>query len=362
MRNRYGLIGVAGLAAAVVLIALPWLGGSATQASAAAIFRAAIDAASHLQSVHMQIRARTNGHDNFEQVDLGADFVAHDLWKDFGPPPRWRVEKPGRVTVMDGAASTLFVQTPAHPEGLVSRGGPDTGYVNWMLDLLDVHRVLDTQLRLADELGWETQVEQNLDAAGDAVLVVTVEAKAQGDFTNDYTRNKTINASDNLRVYRFDAQTHHLLGLTVAVHTDRGNVRVLEITDIAYNVPLSDDLFTLRAPPGAFSAVDAEILPDNDKYARMTPHEVATAVFTACQIEDWDEVLKFAPIDQLPDGLKAQVAGLELMSIGEPFQSGEYVGWYVPYEIRLRNGELKSGNLSLRKDNAAGRYVFDGGF
>ena len=52
----------------------------------------------------------------------------------------------------------------------------------------------------------------------------------------------------------------------------------------------------------------------------------------------------------------------EIITIGEPFQSGRYPGWFVPYEIKLNSGEIKAHNLALRNDNDAGRYVVDGGF
>jgi hypothetical protein len=49
---------------------------------------------------------------------------------------------------------------------------------------------------------------------------------------------------------------------------------------------------------------------------------------------------------------------LEVVSIGEPFQSGKYPGWYVPYEIKLRPTDI---NVRVSNTNAANRYVFDGG-
>ncbi len=90
----------------------------------------------------------------------------------------------------------------------------------------------------------------------------------------------------------------------------------------------------------------------------MTPKEVAEALFTACAEENWDEFQKYWPDS---GQMKDYLGGLEIISIGEPFQKGAYPGWFVPYEIKLKNGHVKKHNLAIRNDNAAKRYMFDGG-
>ena len=59
--------------------------------------------------------------------------------------------------------------------------------------------------------------------------------------------------------------------------------------------------------------------------------------------------------------IRQHLGGLTVVSLGEPFRSEFYIGWFVPYEIRLGDGTVKSRNLALRNDNAAHRYVVDGG-
>ena len=101
-----------------------------------------------------------------------------------------------------------------------------------------------------------------------------------------------------------------------------------------------------------------EVLHNNEKYKKMTPKEVAEALFTACAEENWDEFQKYWPDS---GQMKDYLGGLEIISIGEPFQKGAYPGWFVPYEIKLKNGHVKKHNLAIRNDNAAKRYMFDGG-
>ena len=51
-----------------------------------------------------------------------------------------------------------------------------------------------------------------------------------------------------------------------------------------------------------------------------------------------------------------------MISIGEPFQSGLYPGWYVPYDIVLADGTHKQFKLAVRNDNPPRRWLQDGGF
>ena len=94
---------------------------------------------------------------------------------------------------------------------------------------------------------------------------------------------------------------------------------------------------------------DPENLPklDDEKYTQMTPMEVAQAFFQACADENWQEVLKFRPTSLVPQWLRDKYGGLEIISIGEPFKTDEYHGWYVPYEVRLKSGRIKKWNLAL---------------
>ncbi len=95
----------------------------------------------------------------------------------------------------------------------------------------------------------------------------------------------------------------------------------------------------------------------------MGPKEVAHAFFQACANEDWGEFSKFFVASEVDQRLKNILGGLEIISIGEPFKSGLYPGWFVPYEIRFKHDrETKKMNLAVRNDNPAKRYVVDGGF
>jgi len=360
MQKRYGRT-ISALVAVAAAIAVAFFGvwprSFISEASAAEVLRQGIAAISNLHSVYLKANIRTVAHDNFELIGLNYDFVPNEMWKQFGEPGKWRIEKPGRVVVMDGESSTLLVK----PVQLASRESVNTGFVEWLKPLMDVDKVLDSELRQAERSGWDLQLTHEVGQDGAPKLVVTIEAKAQGDYTNDWLKNKSILGSDTRRVYRFDAQSKLLEDLEVYVHAEKEDVLVLDINEIAYNPEIDPALFSLELPEGVSLSKEPKVLSDNDKYAQMSPQEVARAFFEACANENWDEVLKFWSLSAVPEFLKTGFGGLEIINIGEPFQSGRYPGWFVPYEVKLKSGTVKKHNLAVRNDNPAKRYVVDGG-
>ena len=64
----------------------------------------------------------------------------------------------------------------------------------------------------------------------------------------------------------------------------------------------------------------------------------------------------------MSDVVKRVYGGMQVISLGEPFKSGLYPGYFVPYEIRLKNGYGKKHNLAVRNGNKAHRWMMDGGY
>ena len=52
----------------------------------------------------------------------------------------------------------------------------------------------------------------------------------------------------------------------------------------------------------------------------------------------------------LNETAKNYLGGLKIVSLGEPFQSKVYAGgkgWFIPYVIKLKNGDVKKFNLAM---------------
>jgi hypothetical protein len=116
-----------------------WLQNKANAANS--ILGKSIDALTNVKTVYMEFTVRTKDKENFEFIDMNAGFVNHKLWKVFGNPSKWRIEKPGRTVVMDGKNQYLYVSGPA---GFALVGSADGGAVEWMKILLDPGKILQT--------------------------------------------------------------------------------------------------------------------------------------------------------------------------------------------------------------------------
>ena len=353
---RFVVIG----AAALLLVALaPFFSSSLlkrgqTPAPVLSLLAESVQAMSGLQSVHLSARMRTTPAENFEYINPDCDWVPLEIWKQFSDPPRWRVEKPGRVVVMDGVSSLLFMK-PDHAD----HGSPQTNYLGWLKPLLDTDKVMANELRMAKSGASIARLHEE-SRNGAHQLVMAVSHTAQGDFSNDWLRNKTVSSSDHTRVYRFDAATKRLEGMEVVLHARSENVVVFEVTGIRYNEPLDLTLFSIELPTNVNWGVSPEQMPVSGALPQ-SPREAAVLLFEALAREDWEQARVVLPQSRVSQNIKEIFGGLHVVSVGEAFQSGLYPGWFVPYEIKLKSGAVRKHNLAVRNDNAARRWVWDGG-
>ncbi len=349
-------------AAAVVLVAVALSGSflikSTPTASAAEIFYQAAAAMDGLTSFHMKVRMRTPPNDNFHHIRLDLDFTEIDFWKQCtgDEEGQWRLESPGRVVVMDGRTSTMYMKHLN--EVYESEDRSPERY--WTECLVEVGKVMAREAEIALKRPTGFTSYREMDPNGREMIVVSVEMPTNVPPT-DYLRNAYLENSDHLKIYRFNAQTKLLEDLEIHVHDKGRDVLVFQLVQAEYNTDLDPGLFTLDLPADVIRSVPLEILADNERYERMTPKEAALALFTACAEENWDELVKYLGQTGVSRPMKDFLGGLEIISIGEPFQSAKYPGWFVPFEIKLRSGQVRKHNLALRNDNPARRFQIDGG-
>src|SRR5262249_28682728 len=87
----FGLSAVAGAAAIIVASMLIATRGEATPAQ---VMTRGAKAVAKLTNIHMRAQLRTLPADNFAMIDPAQDFSAIELWKEFGPGGKWRIDKP----------------------------------------------------------------------------------------------------------------------------------------------------------------------------------------------------------------------------------------------------------------------------
>lgn len=361
MKTKITKFAIAAIVIIAIVFSITIFDRSMPTASAAQVLQDAINAVSDIWSVHMKTRMRTLPNDNFSVIGLKFDFVDIEMWKrtDENGLMQWRVEKPGRVLLMDGQNTTMLIR-PNYGV-LAEKPYPLGCYDSWSGRLLNVRDLLDNELKRAkndpeSEVSlWHKKVE------GSDKLMLEVDVKT-GVSQDSYLRNKFIMLSNHLKIYQFDAETKLLEAFQVYLHADDGNdVLIFEITDIKYNQEIDNDVFVLDLPQNMIWHGEPKKLPDNEKYENMTPIEVVRTFFQACADENWGEAIKFLPTTAISEDFKNILGGLEIISLGEPFQSAPYPGWFIPYEIKLKTGQIRKHTMSIRNDNSAKRFMVDGG-
>jgi len=360
------------LAAGVVVLAIVaynWYANRTgkPEINAFTVLARAAEVMNRLASVHIRCAMRAPANDNFTTIDLKGDLIPIDIWVDQGSPLRWRVDKGGRVVTCDGLSSLMVIHwgndRSRPPMAVTSEPAP--GLVGELAPFLDVEGLLTRQMESARADGSTLLLTQETGADGRPKIVLTTEATAKGDFSqSDYLRNRSILESDSLRIYQFDRETGRLEKMEVYVRNNGQDVLVMEIRGIDYDVALNPDLFSTEPPANAM----VQSLQDVSEagVAASGPREVAERFFNALIANDWATVDQISPmigkaLSETPEAAE-WARGLEIVTLGEPFKSGKYPGWFVPYELRDKDGNTKKHNLALRNDGPSGLWQVDGGF
>jgi hypothetical protein len=355
-RWGFGLSAAAG-AAAIILIA--FLVFPKAQATAAEVMTKGAQAVARLTSIHLRGQLRTAPQDNFGYINPDAGFYTIELWKQFEPDLKWRAEKPARVAVMDGQSTVMFIKTAnlAVKVPAPSKSAFDT---DWLHKIANLSNTITNELKNAIAKGWKLNLAEERAADGRTKEVVTIEAKS-GLPDNDYLKNSFFDNADTRRVYVFDDQTELLESVKIYIHAVSGDKLIFELDQIDYNQPIDAAVFQLELPANVnWFQNELQKLPDNEKYASMTAEQAARAYFEAFGRQDWTEAEKFRR-SAVDDQIKQTAGGLELVSIGTAFSSKSYPGLFVPFEIKLKNGEVLKHNVALKKDGKTGRWWVDGG-
>jgi hypothetical protein len=350
-RWGFGLSAAAG-AAAIILIA--FLVFPKAQATAAEVMTKGAQAVAKLTSIHLRGQVRSAPIENFENINSAEDFTFIELWKQFEPELKWRVEKPGRVGDMDGQSTILYIKQPANEAFKIPKPLPGAFDTDWLQKIANISNTITNELKNAAEYGWKLDLTEERGADGRKKAIVTVHANS-GLPDDDYMKNKFIGVSDTRRVYRFDAQSDLLEAVQIYLVRPSGEVQIFDLSQIDYDQPIEPSVWQLELPADVSWGQEPQNLPDNDKYASMTAEQAARAFFEACSREDWNEAEKF--MSPVVPAMKQIYGGLEIISMSNSFTSKVYPGCYVPYVIRLQQQEI---NVRVSNSNAANRYVVTG--
>ena len=345
-----GLSAAAGAAAVVLFFSVLT---PKAQATAADVLARGAKAIANLTTIHFRAQVRTYPADNFATINPNVDFQLVEVWEQYAPDLKWRVEKPGRVALMDGQRALLFIKS-AKLAAKFNGSTPSAYDTDWLHRIANLSSTISNELRMAQAKGWDLRL--STETGNDARLksVVTVTAKS-GLAENDYLHNKFFEVSDTRRVYRFDDQTERLEAVQIYLTRASGDVLILDLNQVEYDQPIAPTVWQVDLPADVTWDRQPEKLPDNDKYASMTAEQAARAFFEGCGRQDWEEVAKYD--GAVTERLKEYLGGVELVSLGQAFNSKAYPGVFIPYEIKLRPQDVY---VRISNDNPAKRYVVTG--
>jgi hypothetical protein len=328
-----------------------------SNAKAMTLLSNSIEAILNIKTMFISFQVRSVPGDNLDLIDTKGDFIEYKLWKQYTPTEKWRIEKPGMAVAMDGQKQYRYMEKTG--VGLV--GSPDAAFVDWMKILLDPEKILQEEKAFAGKYKAKYDITYS-----DSETILTVKAKALGDFKNTFSLNHSIPESDNRRVYSFDKQSGRLKSLEVYVNENKREVLVLKINKIVYDETITAETFSINLPENTKWVELKEIQPKAENTtSAATADEAAKMWWNALSESDWATVYKLDPSFEHSSNLaemKLEYGGLQIMSIGSSFKSGQYAGVYVPYEVKLKSGEVQKHNLALRNDNPQKAWIVDGGY
>ena len=137
-------------------------------------------------------------------------------------------------------------------------------------------RTVTREIQAARANGWKVDLADEHAKDGHAESVVTIQSKA-GLPDNNYYKNQFFFSADLRRVYRFDAQTKQLEAVQIYLEAKSGEVLIFETRQIDCNQPIDPVVFHLDLPADVSMTQEPQRLPDNAKYAAMTPQQAARA-------------------------------------------------------------------------------------
>lgn len=362
-KNRFSYwLGAATSMAAVVAIAITMMLNTPTYA-ARRYFTNAILAANEVKTMIFKGKVRTKADEPIDYINPECDFVPATIKVIYNEPMLWSVEKQGgRCLLYKGEVEgkNLIYQWIDKPDGGIGWVSDYYGIDNDLAPFIDPRQLLSLERKAAEsKKGTRYEIVDN----GITVNVRAI-TMAQGNYSeNDYMLNTSLAEANTIREYTFDRASGRLTKLRIdMVISSELQITVIDSESIVYDEPLTaDNLTDKELDKVKFSSLEPTI-EKNSPLQGISAHKAAKIILQA--MNEWDtDILNTAMYyyRNLFDKLKSKYGGLKVISIGKPFKSGLYPGYFVKCKVELSSGEEDELILALRNDNKEKVWLLDGG-
>lgn len=340
----WGGLSTGAIAALVILSLIP------KGMSAKDILTSVLHSMHSIHNIEMVVEVRTTPMENFKFINSKNDFVTHKInISQTDSFSTWRVDKGNRVAV--GYNKNIYTWITPLDIGWNLPETEPAEVLGYMEKLLSPREILKKEL---EQCHSDNTAEYTVSKNENNDIVLTIHAKAQGEFENPYMLNTSIAESENIRRYVIDNETMRLKTASVSIIDGKKTIEVLRIVSISYGLP-SANSFSL---PAGIRFIEPASNPDG--IPGLNAEETATVLLNA--LSQWD----ISVINRLIDPAISetmyheQYSGAELVSVGSPFRSGNENSIFIPATMRLKNGSIVRPTLVLQQ-NATGRWIAAGG-
>lgn len=308
---RWRLGGLSSVAAAVIVIILTL----SPRISAKDIIKDALAFIS--DSFVVEFEARTLPTENFAYLEKNLPFTPITLSVSNN---YWMIDKGGRKAM--GNDSVRYMWLPEYLIGWVT-------YQTTPNFIEDFNRLLNPRQLLSHEL---SRPLKDLKVKKDGNYVVI-----------------TSNAENLTYTYLFDKDSHRLISYTIT----GDNELLLRTTDISYtqSKPFQTAL------PDNIHWIDVTEMKGH--FRGLSPTETAQIALAAFKNWQTDIIMQGFSLYNI-DQLTGKYSGAILLSVGAAQQGTVNTRFSVPYRLKMKDGSIKNGNLSL-EHQIDGSWIIDGG-
>lgn len=299
--------------------------------------------------VKFKIRSRPT--ENFAYINAKDHFVDGLFETSFVAPYQWKIEKScGRCAIFNG--EKIYLWNNNMLPGYMLGSDTQYGVLEGFSKLLELRQMLNNELLALSNGQFNATITRS-----DELVTLVIEAKAAGDFTNDYALNSSVTESNSRRTYTFNKSTKLLTSFIIDILHEGSYVTVLKSEEIAYDQSIDWDTQMLK-PDIEWRDMAAPIT--SSTLSGITARQAVALMLQALETSNIEPVKDaFRAYDTKL--LKDELFGLKIIVIGEPFTSGEYPGKFVPCRVKLANGKIIEPILAVRDDNKNNVWILDGG-